>query len=334
MSISADSTLTSGSQNNFNKDITHNHDHQLSSASNSSDLDDLKGHDYHSYENFSFDHNSYDNSTICDSPEPYYSNRRSQCDQLQSGQSKNSLYPSLEPMTQHSTNILIRYHNLDGLTSTSRLPINQPIPRPRSSIISSVHSNDSSTHIVQSFGPSITGSENDTNSLQRSGYTSPPPKPGSNFSHNSVGPPFSSSMSSSPAPSASSVTGCGSSTLPRLSSSRPLMRTTGSQTNILRTTASQTNNSNPGQRASSKSQSTKKATEMSQGIQTTNGTNLAHSALHWKVYNWDAFREETEWSNSLGRNIKGQGPEGNQVSNYYLHNITAFLASFSTLQCT
>ncbi|XP_071545086.1 uncharacterized protein [Panulirus ornatus] len=316
VSISADSTLTSGSQNNFNKDISHNHNHQLSSASNSPDLDDLKGHDYHSYENFSFDHNSYDNSTTCDSPEPYYSNCSSHCDQLKSGQSKsNSLYPSLEPITQHSTNILIHYHDLDTLTSTSQLPINQPIPRPRSSIISSVHSNDSSTHIVQSYGPTIRDSENDTNSLQRSGYTSPPLKLGSNFGHNSVGLPISSSMSSSPAPSGSPVTGCGSSTLPRPSNSRqPLMRTTGSQTNTLRTTASQTNNSNPGQRASSKPQSSKKATEMSQGIQTTNGTNLAHSALHWKVYNWDAYREETEWSNSLGRNIKGHGPEGNQAS--------------------
>ncbi|KAG7153694.1 Band 4.1-like protein 4-like [Homarus americanus] len=314
VSISADSTLTRGSQHNCNKDTSHNHHHQLSSASNSPDPDDQKNYDHHSYENFSFDHNSYDNSTICDSPEPYYNNCSSHCDQKKSGQ-HDSLYPSLEPMTQHSTNILIHYHDLDSVTSSSQPSSNQPVPLPRSSIISSVHSNDSSTHIVQSYGPSMSGSKNDTNPLQRSGYTSAPPKPRSNSNPNSVGlPPFSSSMSSSPAPSASSVTGCGNSSLPRPSSNRPHMRTTGSQTNILRTTASQTNHSNLGQRASSKPQSSSKATEMSHGIQTTNGTNLAHSALHWKVYNWDAYREEAEWSNSLGRSIKGQGSEGNQAS--------------------
>nr|XP_053632322.1 band 4.1-like protein 4A [Cherax quadricarinatus] len=150
-------------------------------------------------------------------------------------------------------------------------------------------------------------------SSSRSGYTSAAPKPGFHSSPSSVGlTPLSSSVNASPAPSASSVTGCGSSTLPRPSSNQPLTRTTGSQTNTLRTKASQTNHSNPGPRASSKPQSSNKAAEMSQGIQTTNGTNLAHSALHWKVYNWDAYREEADWSNSLGRSIKGQGPEGNQ----------------------
>ncbi|XP_069181065.1 uncharacterized protein [Procambarus clarkii] len=161
-------------------------------------------------------------------------------------------------------------------------------------------------------------------SSSRSGYTSTAPKPGFNSSPNSVGlPPLSSSVSSSPAPSASSVTGCGNSTLLRPTSNRPPMKTTGSQTNILRTTASQTNNSNPGQRASSKPQSSNKTAEMSQGIQTTNGTNLAHSALHWKVYNWDAYREEAEWSNSLGRSIKGQGPEGNQASTAVVSDTTS-----------
>ncbi|XP_069181062.1 uncharacterized protein [Procambarus clarkii] len=325
VSISADSTLTSGSQHNCNnKDTTFNHHHhQLSSTSNSPDPDDQKSYDHHSYENFSFDNNSYDNSTICDSPEPYYSNCSSHYDQQQSGH-PNTLYPSLEPITQHSTNILIHYHDLDTITSSTQHPNNQPVPLPRSSIISSVHNNDSSTHIVQSYGPSSMSSKNGTNSLQRSGYTSTAPKPGFNSSPNSVGlPPLSSSVSSSPAPSASSVTGCGNSTLLRPTSNRPPMKTTGSQTNILRTTASQTNNSNPGQRASSKPQSSNKTAEMSQGIQTTNGTNLAHSALHWKVYNWDAYREEAEWSNSLGRSIKGQGPEGNQASTAVVSDTTS-----------
>ncbi|XP_066980227.1 band 4.1-like protein 4A isoform X3 [Macrobrachium rosenbergii] len=153
-------------------------------------------------------------------------------------------------------------------------------------------------------------------SSSRSGYTSTLPRPGSNSNPNDVGiPPFSSSVtSSSPAPSASSVFGgCESSTVSRNFSNKPHMKTTGSQTNNLRTTASQTNQSNPGQRASSKS-SSNKTTETSQGNQTANGTNLAHSALHWKVYNWDAYREEAEWSNSLGRSIKSQGQEGNQAS--------------------
>ena len=327
VSISADSTLTSGSHHHTlnPSDIPHsNHHQQLSSLSNSPDPDERKSFDYHNYENFSFDCHSHDHSTISDSIEPYYSNYSSGSVQKHKN-NKNPRWhhPNQTPLTQHSTNILIHYHQNSPTMSSSSCG-GQPIPRPRSSIISSVHSSDSSTHIVQSYGPSPIRDENITNSLQKYQYnTSTLPRPGSNTNPNDVGIPIpvsSSLTSSSPAPSASTVfEGCESSTtFPRhLSSIRPPMKTTGSQTQNLRTTASQTNPSNPGQKASSKPSSSKKSSaETSQGNnQTTNGTNLAHSALHWKVYNWDAYREEAEWSNSLGRSIKGQGQEGNQVSN-------------------
>ncbi|KAK7085898.1 hypothetical protein SK128_026140, partial [Halocaridina rubra] len=320
VSISADSTLTSGSHNTLSHlDTPHNHHQQLSSTSNSPDPDDQKSFDHHSYENFSFDQHSYDRSTVSDITEPYYSNCSSYSSQKNHPQFhySKSLYPDLTSLTQHSTNILIHYHENSPEFSSSSSG-NQPIPRPRSSIISSVHSSDSSTHIVQSYGPpSMRNDEHSTNSLQRSGNTSTLPRPAPNNNHNTVGiPPLSSSVTSSPAPIASSnLGGCENSTLPRLlSSNKPHMKTTGSQTNILRTTASQTNHSNSGQRASSKPppSTSKNPSETNEGIQTANGTNLAHSALHWKVYNWDAYREEAEWSNSLGRSIKGQGQDGNQ----------------------
>ncbi|XP_042870433.1 serine-rich adhesin for platelets-like isoform X4 [Penaeus japonicus] len=367
VSISADSTLTSGSHNHHNlPDTTTNsthHDHQMPSPPNSPDPDRQYHHqnsyDHHNYENYSFDNHhlhSNDCSTLSDSPEPYYSNcsfpptptHHDQHQQPDSYKRHQSLYPSLEPLTQHSTNILIHYHDMERLhpslppSSSSSLSSNsQPVPRPRSSIISSVHSSESSTHIVQNYGPSTcasnstsTGSQYNTNSLQRSGArlqqrgssyglsrgVSPPPLPS----------PSVTTSSSSPAPSGSS---CGTSaTLPRpTGTSRPLMRTTGSQTNIFRTTASQTNQTNPGHKASSKpphssSSSNKKESETSQGIQTTNGTNLAHSALHWRVYNWDAYREEAEWSNSLGRPVKR--PEREQTSTAVMSDTNGYINSF------
>lgn len=364
VSISADSTLTSGSHNHHNlPDTTTNsthHDHQMPSPPNSPDPDRQYHHqnsyDHHNYENFSFDNHhlhSNDCSTISDSPEPYYSNfPPNHHDLHQQPVSHNkSLYPSLEPLTQHSTNILIHYHDIERLhpslppsSSSSLSSSSQPIPRPRSSIISSVHSSESSTHIVQNYGPSTsvsnstsTGSQYSTNSLQRSGAR--PQQRGSSYglSRGISPPPLPSSSvttsSSSPAPSGSS---CGTSaTLPRpTGTSRPLMRTTGSQTNIFRTTASQTNQTNPGQKASCKpphsSSSNKKESDTSQGIQTTNGTNLAHSALHWRVYNWDAYREEAEWSNSLGRPVKRA--EREQVS--IAHSHRTMLVCLSRFPCS
>ncbi|KAK3853089.1 hypothetical protein Pcinc_040357, partial [Petrolisthes cinctipes] len=296
VSISADSSLTTGSHHH--RDTTDSH--LLSSTSNSPDPDRHK-RDGHSYENLLFDFQNSDSQTTCDTPEPYYSNCGSQSDTHRTQGSYPSPSPNLEPLTQHSTNILIHYHdNNDTLKSPSQLSNSQPVPLPRSSIISSVHNGDSSMHIVQSYGPSISngGSKSNTNSLQRSGLHSATTK---RASANSVGVPlFPSSMSSSPAPSNSSVNGFGSSsTLPR--QMKPLMRTTGSQTNIFRTTASQTNHTNP--------RATGSASETTPSV---HGTNLAHSALHWKVYNWDAYREEAEWSNSLGHTSKGQGTVGNQ----------------------
>ncbi|XP_042870435.1 band 4.1-like protein 4A isoform X6 [Penaeus japonicus] len=188
----------------------------------------------------------------------------------------------------------------------------KPQPSPQSSVTSgiSVGSSSRSGARLQQRGSSY--------GLSRG--VSPPPLPS----------PSVTTSSSSPAPSGSS---CGTSaTLPRpTGTSRPLMRTTGSQTNIFRTTASQTNQTNPGHKASSKpphssSSSNKKESETSQGIQTTNGTNLAHSALHWRVYNWDAYREEAEWSNSLGRPVKR--PEREQTSTAVMSDTNGYINSF------
>ncbi|XP_069998659.1 band 4.1-like protein 4A isoform X4 [Penaeus vannamei] len=187
----------------------------------------------------------------------------------------------------------------------------KPQPSPQSSVTSGISVGSSSRSGAR---PQQRGS-----SYGLSRGISPPPLPSSSVT----------TSSSSPAPSGSS---CGTSaTLPRpTGTSRPLMRTTGSQTNIFRTTASQTNQTNPGQKASCKpphsSSSNKKESDTSQGIQTTNGTNLAHSALHWRVYNWDAYREEAEWSNSLGRPVKRA--EREQTSTAVMSDTNGYINSF------
>lgn len=89
------------------------------------------------------------------------------------------IYTNAEPYTQHSTNILIRYHD-QGRSSTVSDPCLPPTPAPRSSIISSVLSNDSSTHIVQSYSPAYANTYFSNNSYE-------PPKPSSNL--NCVGVP-------------------------------------------------------------------------------------------------------------------------------------------------
>ena len=100
---------------------------------------------------------SVNDSTLDEShetTESYYTNYSRQQDRKL--KSKNSEFKepfhNSEVPTQHSTNILIRYHN-GNRPSSSLDDGSPPTPVPRSSIISSVLSSNSSTHIVQSYTP-------------------------------------------------------------------------------------------------------------------------------------------------------------------------------------
>lgn len=105
-----------------------------------------------------------------------------------------SMYSNIDPYTQHSTNILIRYHNSDRenvSSPSSNSSSSAPVPAPRSSVISSVLSNDASTHIVQSYGPAYANTyfpnnrQKEDNTVILRSTTSP----STTYNHNTVGLP-------------------------------------------------------------------------------------------------------------------------------------------------
>lgn len=138
----------------------------------------------HSTDLYNSSNPSVNDSTLDDShdiQDTFYTNNYAGQKKQLNTEIKN-IYSNIDPLTQHSTNILIRYHDSDrqSITPAPNIP---PKPTPRSSVISSVLSNDSSTHIVQSYGPAYANTYFSKN-------LSTVPRPPSN--HNDVGVPIAS----------------------------------------------------------------------------------------------------------------------------------------------
>lgn len=98
--------------------------------------------------------NATSSSTNISSVEPFYVNARKDAYKRFTNHNYNAFDDDL---THHSTNILIRYHDSNS-PSSSPSHFKAPTPIPRSSIISTYHCKDTSTHIVQSYGPAYANS--------------------------------------------------------------------------------------------------------------------------------------------------------------------------------
>ncbi|XP_050689674.1 uncharacterized protein LOC126981971 [Eriocheir sinensis] len=200
-------------------------------------------------------------------------------------------HPTTTPITQHSTNILIHYHHSQPhMSPASSSSSSGPVPLPRSSIISSVVGQESSTHIVQSYGPVEEVTAGLPHSLPSS-LAQPPLLHPSSSSFSSSSAHTNSSLTQqqpvTPTSSPSSSSTCNSTSLtPR---QPPVTRSAACQTLSRQSKASQTNSRQP-----EKPQKDLQANERHIG----ESTGLAHSAAHWKLTNWGLLGEEAEWANS------------------------------------
>ncbi|KAB7505495.1 hypothetical protein Anas_03780 [Armadillidium nasatum] len=226
------------------------------------------------------------------SPEPFYINT-------------NTYSP---PLTQHSTNILIQYH--DSNSSNASTGHKTPTPTPRSSIISSIHCTDESTHIVQSYGPTYANSHV-INSLKRSRNTPSNSRPSSSLS-----------VYSTPLTNYNKLTDFPQNNIPNYSSlprthinNKPLTKSIGSQTQLNKVKDSflpkneQIDLGNDPKTLLSRkvlSLSYNGINSMAKGrdehVFRTGNTNLSPSTnIHWKIYNWDTGRNGEQFSGSLSR---------------------------------
>ncbi|XP_018022829.1 putative uncharacterized protein DDB_G0282133 [Hyalella azteca] len=98
-----------------------------------------------------------------------------------------NFYSNVDHYTQHSTNILIRYHDSERAASNSCSPA--PVPLPRSSVISSVLNNDSTTHIVQSYGPAYANTHFTSNINRENALRSTASPNLASSNHNTIGLP-------------------------------------------------------------------------------------------------------------------------------------------------
>lgn len=227
VSISTDSSLARSSSRSYNHSSSVNH--ETSSRSLSHDLTPSSSPD-------SEQHPYYDKllkttDITPSSSEPFYIN----ADATKSNthyrvtNKESSLYAN-EALTHHSTNILIHYN--DSSISNSPSGFKAPTPTPRSSIISSIHCPDASTHIVQSYGPTYTNSHI-INSLKRSKKSPLSSRPSSSLSYYSSPPTTMLREVTTPTINTYISEINNYSSLPRNSSSKkPITKSIGSQTNI------------------------------------------------------------------------------------------------------